>query len=339
MANITIKKIAELAGVSPGTVDRIIHKRGEVSQENIDKVNAIIKASGYKKNIFASQLAINKTFQFGIFIPQASGLDYWKLPVKGIEKAARELANFGVQCNYFYYPYTPEGFAKGAKDVLSADLDGLLFAPVFYEASKNFIQEFQKRKIPTMLIDAQIEGYQHAYIGQDARQSGYLAGRLVSMGLPKSSRLIIVKIARDIDSTSTFLQRTKGFYDFFTQNNPHDYLIDEITVKGETSLHPSLWAQAQALFVPNSRAHLVAEAQKLHASQPIRLVGFDLLPKNIELMKAGYIDFLINQKPETQGYQGIQYLYKSVVLGEKPPLQQWMPLDIIVRENCDFTQY
>ena len=43
-----------MANVSTGTVDRIIHNRGRVSQENVDKVNALIKEYGYIKNDFAS---------------------------------------------------------------------------------------------------------------------------------------------------------------------------------------------------------------------------------------------------------------------------------------------
>ena len=59
--------IAELANISPGTVDRIIHKRGQVAQETVDKVNAIIEEFGYKRNILASNLALNKKFHFAVF--------------------------------------------------------------------------------------------------------------------------------------------------------------------------------------------------------------------------------------------------------------------------------
>ena len=50
---ITIKEIAALAGVSRGTVDRVLHNRPGVSQENIDKVNKIIKEYDFKPNFIA----------------------------------------------------------------------------------------------------------------------------------------------------------------------------------------------------------------------------------------------------------------------------------------------
>ena len=45
---ITIRKIAELAGVSRGTVDKIVHDRAGVSDEVRAQVQKVIDESGYK---------------------------------------------------------------------------------------------------------------------------------------------------------------------------------------------------------------------------------------------------------------------------------------------------
>ena len=57
---ITIKDIAQLAGVSKGTVDRVIHNRGEVSEASRQKVLEVAQRIGYKPNIYASLLASQK---------------------------------------------------------------------------------------------------------------------------------------------------------------------------------------------------------------------------------------------------------------------------------------
>ncbi|HAT77204.1 MAG TPA: LacI family transcriptional regulator, partial [Flavobacterium sp.] len=104
--------MAEIANVSVGTVDRIIHNRGQVTEENIAKVNAIIKEYGYKKNIFASNLAFNKKFKFAVFLPKNENIEYWQAPIIGIKKAAEELANFGVTIDYFFFDYNIASFNK-----------------------------------------------------------------------------------------------------------------------------------------------------------------------------------------------------------------------------------
>jgi len=45
------------------------------------------------------------------------------------------------------------------------------------------------------------------------------------------------------------------------------------------------------------------------------------------------IDFLINQRPEEQGYMGINYLYKKLVLQETVESTHYIPLEIILKEN------
>ena len=46
----TIKEIAELAGVSRGTVDRVLNNRGAVNAETEAKIRSIMKQLHYKPN-------------------------------------------------------------------------------------------------------------------------------------------------------------------------------------------------------------------------------------------------------------------------------------------------
>jgi len=334
---ITIKKIAEIANVSPGTVDRIIHNRGQVSQENIDKVNAIIKEFDFKKNIFASNLAFNKKFHFVVFLPNNEGLEYWQAPIDGIKKASEEFSRFGVTIDYHFYKYDSASFKKMASKVLKLDCDGLLFAPIFKEDSIIFLNKFKKKKIPIVMIDSnikEIEGV--SYIGQDANQSGYLAGRLISFAKKDENRVLIIKITREIENTSVYLQRIKGFYSFFEEHeNLTNFKFNEINIKDSDikKLNKKIFEGVDSIFIPNSRIHIVAQFLKEENIKGIRIIGYDLLKKNIQLLKEGTIDFLINQKPEEQGYLGISHLYKKIVLKEELNETFYMPLEIIIKEN------
>lgn len=59
-SNIRIVDIAKMAGVSVGTVDRVIHNRGRVSEENRKKVQAILEMVHYQPNLMARSLATPK---------------------------------------------------------------------------------------------------------------------------------------------------------------------------------------------------------------------------------------------------------------------------------------
>ena len=56
----TIKQIAKLAGVSIGTVDRVLHERGGLAPDTKARVQAAIEELGYVPNQTAQSLAVYK---------------------------------------------------------------------------------------------------------------------------------------------------------------------------------------------------------------------------------------------------------------------------------------
>lgn len=342
---ITIKKIAEIANVSVGTVDRIIHNRGQVTEENKVKVNAIIKEYGYKKNIFASNLAFNKKIKFAVFLPKKDNIEYWQAPIIGISKAEEEYSSFGVTIDYYFYEYDTNSFHNTAQQLLKNDYDGLLFAPIFYEESAEFLIQYKKKNIPIVLIDSNIQEIKDvAFIGQDCHRSGYLAGKLISYEVKNKSNVLILKITRDIESkskTTVYLQRIEGFYSYFKNNTflpQFNFTEISISDNNDNQLTTEMFFGIDALFIPNSRVYIVAKFIKENDLNGIRIVGYDLLKQNIDYLNSDVIDFLIHQKPEEQGYLGISYLYKKVFLKEAVNELHYMPLEIIVKENQMFQE-
>lgn len=285
----------------------------------------------------ASNLALNKKFRFAVLLPKYENIEYWKSQINGIEKAAIEFGKFGVVLDYFFYDFNEASFKKAVEKVLHFDCNGLLFAPIFYEESVRFLNEYEKKNIPVVMIDSNISSNdQHAYVGQDAFQSGYLAGRLISFAVNNERQVLIFKITREIESTSVYLQRIDGFYSFFKDHNElTNFKFSEVTIKdsGIDQLSLEIFSGVNSVFVPNSRAYIVARFLEQNNIKGVRIIGYDLLKKNIEYLNKGIIDFLINQRPEEQGYMGINYLYKKLVLQETVEKTNYIPLEIILKEN------
>ena len=94
--NYTIKDIARMAGVSAGTVDRVLHNRGDVSPQSKAKVQKVLDEIHYQPNVFAIGLAAKKKYTFICLIPYYIEHDYWHSVVGGIERARQELRPFNV---------------------------------------------------------------------------------------------------------------------------------------------------------------------------------------------------------------------------------------------------
>jgi LacI family transcriptional regulator len=66
---LTIRQIADLAGVSIATVSRVLNGRGDVSAETREAVSRIIRENGYTANRSARGLSAGRTGLVGVLVP------------------------------------------------------------------------------------------------------------------------------------------------------------------------------------------------------------------------------------------------------------------------------
>ena len=142
------------------------------------------------------------------------------------------------------------------------------------------------------------------------------------------------------------INREKGFRNFFN-SEPGNYFtlhtIDSNHASDETinsKLNEAFASlDVKGIFVTNSRVYKVAEFVDKTKADHIKLIGFDLLPVNIEYLQKGVIDFLISQRPEDQTYKGIMRIFNELIINKPTDKQTFMPVDIITKENIENYQY
>ena len=91
---IRIKDIAERAGVSVGTVDRVLHKRPNVSASALKRVEKALEEMNYQPNMYASALAYNRSYKFYCLIPKHASEAYWDEIEMGAMKAIEQRRDF-----------------------------------------------------------------------------------------------------------------------------------------------------------------------------------------------------------------------------------------------------
>lgn len=339
----TIKEIAKKAGVSIGTVDRVLHNRGRVSKEVEERVRGIIVQLDYKPNIFAKNLKLAKTFTFGVVMPKPEqDSRYWKLPIKGIEKATNELSQQKIKTKYFFYDkYSQHFINRVIKSILSFPLDGLLIAPVVTRVFKKFIRNIP-RDIPYVFFDSIIPDSDYiSYIGQDSFQSGILSAKIMNMLVNEKGTIVILRVLpEDIHIDS----RVNGFLNYCERDPGLQAKVYEIDGNKSQDIHNDIFGKIldenkdlRGIFVTNASTHLAAEF--LHSRlipSDIYIIGYDLVEANTKYLKEGKIDCLISQQSEKQGYEGLYALYRHVVLKEKVPRKIMMQIDIVLPENIDY---
>ncbi len=344
---IRIKDIAERAGVSTGTVDRVLHKRGNVSQKAREKVLAVMKELDYEPNIIASTLAYNRTWRIDSLLPDYEADIYWQQPKLGMEKALQAVQHYGViNRSYYFDIFDTTSFKQAVAQILADPPEAILFAPIFLEESLNLLKACAERNIPVAMINTDIRDIKSlCYVGQDSYQSGVLGGKLLDFGLNEGEAAMILNLGKETSNAKHMINKEQGFRDYFTQNTDKQIEIVKSEFEDfdqEQELRQYIMSQLSAyphirgIFVINSRAYKLINCMEEAALKKIKIVGFDLIPPNLEYLQQNRISFLINQNPVQQGYRGIMNIVSHLLFKKEVDPIQYLPLDIIVNENVEY---
>ena len=86
----TTKDLAEAAGVSLATVDRVLNDRPNVSTRSRERVQQAIAEIGYVRNIAAVNLARNRTYSFRFIFP-TRGDQYLRELISQVQAASSDM--------------------------------------------------------------------------------------------------------------------------------------------------------------------------------------------------------------------------------------------------------
>lgn len=339
---LTIKDIAILAGVSKGTVDRVLHKRGKVSKKAFDSVNAVLNEIDYEPNLIARNLKNNKVYSISVVLPDPSYDSYWLPCVKGIEEAIREFKAFKLSVKtHFFNPESTDSFLKVNEAVLALSPEAVLLAPLFYKEALQVAQKYNEKGIIVNTFNNQVQSEEiRSFVGQDLYRSGRVAAKLMDL-LSSKGQFAIIHINESYENAVHMQEKERGFRMYFSENGGEDSKIITLKLKNSsiksnfTSFleeNPSL----EGVFITTSKTYEIAKIITDANRSKIVIIGYDLIAENIAHLEKGTIDFLIHQNPKRQAYLGITCLVDHFIFGKEIPSSTLLPIDIVNSENASF---
>lgn len=344
---ITINDVASAAGVSKGTVDRVLHNRGEVSEKSREKVLRVIDELGFSPNVYASLLASRKQHTIICLIPEYNPGEFWELTERGIAKGAEDVARFGVTVRTVHYDqYDLDSFQKACAAALDAAPSGVVIAPMFRSETLKFVKELHDRGISYVYIDSKLEDADYlAYFGMPMYQSGYLCADILTEGKP-ADRVFIIRVVRDKKGLSDpTVTRRVGFCDYINERFPECEIVNVfIDPKDREGMYATLDEMfrtypedGKRIVMFNSRIHLVADYLKERNIRTCRVVGFDVLEKNLAFLRDGLIQVLIAQHSDQQPANAISAIVETAVMQRSLARKDYFTqMDILTRYNCDY---
>ena len=333
-----------MSGVSTGTVDRFLHKRGKVSEEAQKKVEKVLKEIDYQPNLIARSLALKKNYHLISILPSFAEGEYWDKVSKGIEKAEKAYMSYNVVNEHLYFnQFDQSTFDALIPRIKEIDCQGVVIATLFRDSVLQLTQLLDDLDIPYVLIDAFVENTNClSFFGTNSFDSGYIAGRLLLEQIRKTDDLALFRFIRQGENNMQMSNREAGFRDYMER---HDYegqihLVklhaDEVD-KNAGILDNFLMAHPNVDMgiIFNSRAYLLGD-YFLSKHTDFHIIGYDELDANLKHLQNGCITHLIGQRPEVQGYNSVRSLFKHLVLHEDDEKMNYMPIDILIKENIRY---
>lgn len=324
----TIKEIAKKAGVSIGTVDRVLHDRGMVNEETKNRVLKIIEELDYQPNTVAQGLAIlKKKLRLGFIIPDKNRHPFFEDILKAAKNKAKELEKYGVQVMFLEMPLGEEEMEKYWAMIRKqiTQLDGIALVDVGASEANDIVDCANEKGIPVVYFNRYCEEKEFlAYIGCDYEKSGRIAAGLCALSGGENAKVCIYSEYYDEEQTSQsrlngFKKEIKEKYpnmEILEQNLILDNQIDNYIAATEMlKRHPKV----NTVYVMNPGDYGICEAiYKADSKHQIRIITNDLVAKQIDMVKSGVVVATVCQEPDKQGEKPLEILFQYFAYGVQP---------------------
>jgi LacI family transcriptional regulator len=333
-----IRDIADALGTSIGTVDRALHGRSGVSPRTKARVLRMAEQLGYKPNIAARSLKLNRNLRIAAVLPREIAAFFDPLRA-GIRAAAEEAVGMQITLNFHDYPRLGSGDLAALEGAAAKEYDGILFTPGRPRELAPVIRRIVGQGTPMLCVasDAPDSG-RIGSVAVDAYTSGALAAELLSHKLQAPSR--VATITGEL-ATFDHAEKLRGFAAALAVLAPHLTLLPVV----ESHESPEdAYRQTVALLKSKTRPDAVyintanslpvlraIEEQKLLGR--VQVVATDLFHELVPLLESGKVLATLYQRPYAQGKIAFETLLGHLMDKEKPVKTQRLAPHIILRSN------
>ena len=310
---ISQQMIAQRAGVSRGTVDRVLHGKPNVNPETRQKVLDAVKELNYTPNTVGRALALSKRkYSICAVMPDNSFFSDIRL---GITKAINELSDYNISLSYIFT--SGKNDAEIISEINANESMAFMVALPDKDEMRACIKEKTAKGIPFVTFNTDIKDCGRlCFVGQDLYKSGRIAASLMLKTLPKEQQKILIVTGNS--NYKAHSDRVDGFQSVISSSKKQPIISQVIETKNNPRLTRELVGEAlendkdiNAIYVAS--AHVEEFTQLLEEREKkYRVVINDLSPCIERALRNETIDFTILQDPHEQGYKPIKILFEHL---------------------------
>ena len=316
---ISQKMIAELAGVSRGTVDRVLHGKPNVKPETRKKVISAIERLEYSPNMAGRALALShREYCICAVLPDNPFFDDVR---DGMRAALSELSDYNISLECIIT--NGKSNSELISEISSIDCHALMVAMGDSEDIRRCIKDKADAGVPVITFNTDVRDCGRlCFVGQDLYKSGRIAASLmVRMLRDDGGRVLIVT---GNSKYKAHRERVEGFADVVRNSAVRIEIADVIETDDDCALTyervtAALKADRDIDGIYVASANIVAFERVIEElGGRYRVVVNDLHPAIERALRNGSFDFTIFQNPFEQGYRPVKLLFECLFNGAVP---------------------
>lgn len=335
----TIVDVAQHAGVSTATVDRVLNGRQGVRAPTVQRVMRSAAQLGYVEGDLLGKTAVTAPANISFLLPAGTNRYLTHLGKLVVEQTPLFQKN-GIKPTVEYIKsFNPDALAA-AMLRHGKSADGIAFMALEHPTVREAVNRLAEKGVPTVTLISDIANAQRSiYLGLDNRSIGRLAGYLIARFVGNRS----AKVAMIAGSLSyrAHEEREMGFLHVLQESHPNievvgireghdDEALNYRQMRMLLSQHPDL----AGIYNIGGGASGVGKAIKdARREQSLVFIGHGLTPDTRAFLIDGTMDAVITQNPGETINRAIR-VFNNLREG-RPAEEDIAPLrsEVIFREN------
>lgn len=340
---VTIKEIAEMAGVHRATVDKVLHNREGVSADVRQRIQQIIREVGYTPNPAGRVLQKQgKQYKIAAVLVDVDALPFLK---EGIEQGVKNQVGFNIDVEYHVTTFQE---AQGQKEILERmveeKVDAIVLSPINSNRVRAAIDHAVDAGIPVVTMNSDIDGTKRScFVGMDSVRASRVAGRLMGQFVGGKGKVAVISSTIDSENNNYYVSvREQGFSGFLKKMYPEIQIVEYI----ESFEDPRItyertvevlrkYRNLQGIYITCGGAYEVGRALKESGRwQHVKVISFEDYPQILNLISEDVIDCTLASELQRQGELPIQIIMDYLVFGKKAERERtFTEIKILVKES------
>ena len=338
----TLQNIADLSGVSRGTVDRVLNNRGSVSPKIEQRVRNVANTLKYSPNIAGKALASKKKkMKFGYILFDSMESNSISGNAYGIEKYAKVLLEYGVVVEFrCQNTDNPMIQAEYIDELIELGISGLVIMPIYHPLVIDRLKRLTSSGFPIITVNSDIpECGRLAYVGCNYYKSGEIAAGFINIVTDRKANIGIVIGSPKIPSLT---HRARGFCEYTEKHFSHFRIIETIPDYDDDSGSfcatmdmYKRYPEIDVLYIVATGVNGVCNAvYELGIAEKIIIVCCDVTKEICDMIREGIISATVAQLPRIQSAKPLRLLFSYLCLGKAPENEiNYTETKIVIKEN------